>query len=115
MKTVKGFEYPIEGTSNETVAIFADGTSAHVCPQYGVVAPDGEHAADCEQMTTMGGSCTCGLLDDIDVEAVIAAARTSGKFGLAPVERKAVDPEAERRYDESTARIHRAMGAGWSD
>lgn len=104
-KTVDCFAHPIQGTSNETVAIFADGSRAHVCPQYNAILPCGDHADDCDQLTTMGGRCTCGLLDDIDVPALLADAIARGKFGQAPV------PRVEKTsYSNEPKR-----GDGWCD
>lgn len=101
-KKVAKYEYinPIMGTGHyaETVAVFEDGTQAIVDCQYGVVLPLGKHADDCDQINKMGGRCTCGLLDGIDVEALVADARINGKRGFEPVEapkRTALDDELD--------------------
>lgn len=70
--------------SNETVAILADGRRLNVCLQYHAVMPLATHADNCSQVTKMGGRCDCGLLADIDVEAILADARQHGLFGPAP-------------------------------
>jgi hypothetical protein len=69
---------------NETLAILADGRRLNVCVQYDCVMPLGDHAPDCDQLTKMGGRCTCGMLADIDVPAILADARDRGLFGPAP-------------------------------
>jgi hypothetical protein len=103
-KQITGYEYPMSGYYNETVAVFADGTRANVCVQYSSVQPLGRHADDCEQVTKMGGRCTCGMLADIDVPALLADAKTNGKFGEAP--------KAPAPIIDEPAETH---GFGWCD
>lgn len=91
MTTVAKYDYPLNGVANETVATLADGTRVTVCPQYKAALVHGDHAEDCEQITKMGGRCTCGKLDGIDVAALLADARENGKFGRAPVEHVEVE------------------------
>ena len=83
------YEYPMSGRYAETVAHMADGRVLTVDTQYAKVYPRGAHAADCEQVTRMGGQCTCGLLDGIDVAALVADARVRGKRGKRPTTRVA--------------------------
>jgi len=100
------YEYPMSGAYAETIATLDDGRVVTINTQYAVVLPHGEHAEDCEQLTQMGGRCTCGLLEGIDVAALVADARVNGKRGreprpeptLAEIERRAhVDAEFEAR------------------
>ncbi|NUQ71697.1 MAG: hypothetical protein HUU17_12880 [Chthonomonadales bacterium] len=79
------YEYPITGAYNETTATLDDGRVVTVNTQYGVVLSHGSHKADCDQLTKMGGRCTCGLLDGIDVAALVADARANGKRGPKPM------------------------------
>jgi acetone carboxylase gamma subunit len=78
------YEYPSGGRYAETVATLEDGRVCTVDTQYAVVLPHGNHKSDCDQINTMGGRCTCGLLDGIDVAALVADARGNGKCGRAP-------------------------------
>lgn len=104
------YEYPMNGASAETIATLPGGRVVTVNAQYSCVLPHGDHAEDCEQLTKMGGRCACGLLDGIDVEALVADARANGKMGHAPKQepsreeiarRERVDAEfeAQRRAD----------------
>lgn len=92
------YDYPINGLYNETVATLDDGRVVTINTQYAVVLPHGKHADNCDQINKMGGRCNCGLLDGIDVEALVADARINGKRGERPVERK---PEAPVKIDSS--------------
>lgn len=83
--TAAKYDYPASGHYAETVATLKDGRVVTVDTQYGAVLPHGRHADDCEQVTRMGGRCTCGLLAGIDVAALVADARLHGKRGAAPV------------------------------
>ena len=78
-------KYEYNGQYNETMATLDDGRVMIVNTQYSVVTPTGTHAATCELKTKMGGRCTCGMLDGVDVVALVADARKNGKFGIAPV------------------------------
>jgi len=84
IESAEKYEYPIGGQYNETVALLADGRTVTVNTQYTCVVPHGNHAEDCDQINVMGGRCTCGLLDGIDVPALVADARINGKRGYAP-------------------------------
>jgi len=85
------YEYPVSGRYNETVAILDDGRKCVVNTQYETVSPLGKHADTCSQVTKVGGRCDCGLLDGIDVAALVADARKNGLRGEAP--KPAVQPE----------------------
>jgi hypothetical protein len=92
------YEYPVNGASNETLAILDDGRRCVVNTQYGTVSPLGKHSDTCAQVTRMGGRCDCGLLDGINVIAIVADARKNGLRGEAPQEapRSAVNiPESK--------------------
>lgn len=84
------YEHPITGGYAETVATLEDGRIVTINTQYAIILPHGDHAADCDQINKIGGRCTCGKLDGIDIPALIADARINGKFGYAP--RVAVKP-----------------------
>jgi hypothetical protein len=94
--SAESYSYPMSGAYAETIATLRDGRICTVNTQYGVVLPHGEHAEDCEQLTNMGGRCTCGLLDGIDVAALVADARINGKRGCEPRQEPSRD-EIERR------------------
>jgi hypothetical protein len=79
-----GYEYPTSGQYAETVATLEDGRVVTIDTQYACVLPHGNHTADCDQINTMGGRCTCGLLAGIDVAALVADARINGKRGRKP-------------------------------
>lgn len=81
------YNYPMNECGSTTVATLADGRIVSVDRRYGAVLPYGDHADDCDQINKMGGRCTCGLLDGIDCEALLADARINGKFGPRPVAR----------------------------
>ena len=85
------YDYTMSGGHAETMATLEDGRKLTVDTQYSWIAPHGDHADDCDQLTKMGGRCTCGLLDDIDTGALIADAREHGLFGSRPL------PKIERR------------------
>jgi hypothetical protein len=92
------YDYHPSGHYATTVASLPDGRVVTIDTQYGVVEPHGEHGADC-QIGQIGGTCTCGLLDGIDVEALVADARARGKRGMPPPD--PVDPAvAEQRRQE---------------
>lgn len=78
------YDHPAGGQYAETMATLADGRVVTVNTQYAIVLPHGRHSADCDQVNTIGGQCTCGLLDGIDIAALVAEARTNGKLGAAP-------------------------------
>ena len=75
------YRYPVSGRYNETEATLSDGRVVVINTQYGRVDVIGEHAATCGQLTQIGGHCTCGLLDGIDIAALVADAREHGLFG----------------------------------
>jgi hypothetical protein len=91
IKTATRYDYPANGGYADTVATLADGRRMLVNSQYADVSPYGVHAADCEQLTKMGGHCTCGLLAGIDVRSLVADARINGIFGAAPVKRSEIE------------------------
>jgi hypothetical protein len=103
---VTAYSYPQNGQYNETIATLDDGRVVTINTQYACVLPHGDHAEDCEQLTKMGGSCTCGLLDGIDVEAIVADARINGKRGREskPTVSSAEIERRERAIDEMDAR-----------
>ena len=78
------YSHPANGERGMTEATLADGRKVTINTQYGVVQPHGSHADTCDQLTKIGGRCNCGLLDGIDVEALVADARERGKIGPAP-------------------------------
>ena len=84
MSKATSYEYPMSGEYAETVATLEDGRVVTVDTQYAVVLPHGKHADNCDQINKMGGRCTCGLLDGIDVPALVADARINGKRGRKP-------------------------------
>ena len=93
------YEYPMGGQNAETVATLEDGRVVTINTQYACVFPHGNHKADCDQINKMGGRCTCGLLDGIDVAALVADARINGKRGRKP-EPKPSREEIERNQRE---------------
>ena len=95
IKAAAKYDYPANGEYAETVATLADGRRMSINTQYAAVLPQGDHAADCDQLTKMGGRCTCGLLDGIDIEALVADAIANGKFGERPTPASA-KPEIKR-------------------
>ena len=94
------YEYPVGGHYSQTVATI-DGRKYTVNTQYCSVMPHGEHADDCDQITKMGGRCSCGMLDGIDVDALVADARVNGRFwmGQAPVFAPATETAASPMAD----------------
>lgn len=76
-----------------------DGREMSIDTQYGVVIPLGTHPDHCDQVAKMGGICSCGLLDGIDTEALIAGAiewrRAERERSEAPTKTKAAAPEQE--------------------
>ncbi|MFA5054126.1 MAG: hypothetical protein WC565_08705 [Parcubacteria group bacterium] len=105
IRSAESYAYPMGGAYAETVATLSDGRICTINTQYGCVLPHGEHAEDCEQLTKMGGRCTCGLLDGIDVEALVADARANGKRGYAP------EPEPTREQIDRYWAIETEMDA----
>jgi hypothetical protein len=95
------YEYPMGGQYVETVGTLEDGRVVTIDTQYACVLPHGNHKADCDQINKMGGRCTCGLLDGIDVAALVADARIRGKRGRKP-EPKPSREEIERNQREIT-------------
>lgn len=93
------YEHTMSGAYNETIATLEDGRVVAVNTQYGAVLPHGKHAEDCEQVCKMGGRCTCGMLDGIDVVALVADARTNGKRGPKPTPKPSAE-EIERTERE---------------
>ena len=87
------YDHKINGGYADTIATI-NGDRFAINTQYGAVLPLGNHAADCDQINKMGGQCTCGKLNGIDIEALICDARENGKFGPEPkeqIEHKPVD------------------------
>ena len=93
------YDYPMGGQYAETVGTLEDGRVVTIDTQYACVLPHGNHKADCDQINKMGGRCTCGLLDGIDVAALVADARVNGKRGRKP-EPKPSREEIERNQRE---------------
>jgi hypothetical protein len=83
--TMTTYQHTASGRYNETMATLDDGRMVTINTQYGSVLPHGKHAGTCDQINKMGGRCNCGLLDGIDVVALVADARINGKLGPAPV------------------------------
>lgn len=78
------YENHVSGRHNMTVATLEDGRVMSVDLQYGVVLPRGTHAVGCDQTTKIGGRCNCGMLDGVDVDALVEHARQHGRRGPAP-------------------------------
>lgn len=80
------YNYTFGGAYNETVALFADGRKATINVQYACVLPHGSHTENCEQLTKIGGRCTCPHNADIMAakDAIVADARANGKTGAKP-------------------------------
>lgn len=97
--TAVSYDYPMGGQYAETVATLEDGRVVTVDTQYACVLPHGKHADNCDQINKMGGRCTCGLLDGIDVAALVADARINGKRGRKPKTRPSRE-EIERNQRE---------------
>lgn len=115
--TASKYEHTISGAYNETVATLEDGRIVTVNTQYSAVLPHGQHASDCDQINKMGGRCTCGMLDGIDVAALVSDARINGKRGPKPTpkptaeeiertEREIAEIEAQRRRNGLCPRCH---------
>lgn len=102
---------PVDGDSHyaDTQAIIG-GKQYAVNTQYGVVAPWRHLSNDCDMMQRMGGKCTCGAMDGIDVDAVLADARINGKFGLPPRPTESAEHKAQRLADLAKLDKH---GPGW--
>ena len=106
------YDYPTDGSYNETVATTDAGRQFIVCPQYEAVYPiNVTHAENCDQINKMGGLCNCGHLENIDIRLLIDDAATNGKFGYAPVTpqksisdsprvEQNIDPVKEKEYDD---------------
>jgi len=75
VKTAVSYKRDPDMRYNEIVAMLSDGRKMTVNTQYAVVKPWAEHKATCSYVTVMGGRCDCGLLDDIDVTALVEDAR----------------------------------------
>jgi hypothetical protein len=132
------YDYPINGAYNETEATFADGRIVTINTQYSVIyAAHGEgcekgHCSKsvsniCEENARRhNANCTCGALDGIDKDELIADARANGKFGYAPKPAKSgpemiINPSyahmsrdeikaAEKRFDD----INNEGGEGYN-
>ena len=116
IRTARTYDYPANGAGGETVATLADGRTMTIDTRYGVVLPHGQHADGCSQTTEIGGRCDCGMLDGVDVEALVADARERGLRGRRPrrvltAEERATKDAAATEYERSTKAIYRAMGA----
>ncbi len=79
------YDYTMTGGYADTIAILDDGRRMQINTQYARVYPLGNHAEGCAQVTK-GHDCDCGLLADVDTEALIIDARANGKFGFRPLE-----------------------------
>lgn len=79
---VEQYDYPASGLYNETIATIG-GKDYTVNTQYECVAPRGPHPHICA-VYKMGGRCDCGMLNGIDVNALVTDARKNGKMGLPP-------------------------------
>lgn len=79
---------PVDGGYAKTIATLPDGRRLAVDTQYSSVCAYGDHANDCPQINVVGGRCTCGLLDGVDVEDLVVDARRRGAFGRSGPERK---------------------------
>lgn len=115
-KTVTPISYdymPVDGDSHyaDTCATI-NGKKYAVNTQYGVVGPWRHLRDDCEMMTKIGGKCTCGALDWIDIAAVIADARVNGKFGIPPRPEETPEHKVKRLADLAMLDKH---GPGWCD
>jgi len=93
------YDYPMSGQYAETVGVLEDGRVVLIDTQYACVLPHCNHKPDCDQVNKMGGHWTCGLLDGIDVAALVADARANGKCGRKP-EPKPSREEIERNQRE---------------
>lgn len=112
IRKAASYDYPASRQYNETVATMEDGRVMTVDTQYAVVLPHGEHADDCDQVNKMGGRCTCGLLDGIDVPALVADARERGLCGAPPKPAVSDEQRARNRAElDEYERHHRAVWA----
>lgn len=114
IRKAASYDYPTSRQYNETTATLEDGRVVTVNTQYGLVLPHGQHADDCDQTNKIGGRCTCGLLDGIDVDALVADARERGLRGAPPKPSISVEERARRdaevdEYERSRRMIERAM------
>ena len=78
VKTAESYKRDPDMRYNEIIATLTDGRTMTVNTQYGCVEPwanCGGHKPTCSHITVMGGRCDCGLLDDIDVAALVDDAR----------------------------------------
>src|SRR3990167_8295447 len=111
------YDYPAWVGYADTTATLADGRQVEINTQYRQVRPLGRHPTTCAQVAKMGGVCDCGLIDGIDVAALVAEARVHGKFGKparpAPAELLAADSAPARgvcprcgTYCEGDCRAH---------
>jgi len=91
VKKAARWEHPHYLPFNELIAVLGDGRKLSVCVQYHSVQPLGEHAPTCSMVTKMGGTCDCGLLDDIDVEAILADAKAYYKAQEKEEEEKEIE------------------------
>ena len=117
MNTATKYDYTVTGGYADTMATMADGRRVIVNTQHSRVDPLGQHAANCAQVTRMGGRCDCGLLDGIDCQALVADATKRGKFGRPPQSPETQRAKAQREralddYDTAAAKINAAMIAG---
>jgi len=101
-----------DGSNYADTCATINGVKYSINAQYGVVAPWRHLRPDCEMMTKIGGKCTCGALDGIDVAAVIADARINGKFGIPPQPAETAEHKAQRLADLAKLEQH---GPGWCD
>jgi len=99
------------GNYADTVATI-DGKKYVVNTQYSVVAPWRHLSDDCEMMTKIGGKCTCGALDGVDVPALITDARINGKLGMRPVPVETLEQKTKRLAGLAELDKH---GPGWCD
>ena len=97
------YEYPSSGRGSETVAVLADGRRMTVDTQYGVIIPQGKHDDDCAQVTEIGGTCSCGMIDGVDVDSLVYDARERGLRGK---------PQT-RQATPTTTPIETKRGADW--
>jgi len=105
VKTAESYKRDPDMRYNEIAATLADGRIMTVNTQYGCVEPWAEHKATCSYVTVMGGRCDCGLLDDIDVDALVNDARV---FVRADNEaEKARQATEDAKPIDSTARCNR--------
>jgi hypothetical protein len=90
-----------------TVATLPDGRRLGIDLQYAVVTPIGGHADDCDLVRgVMGGRCTCltHVLAGIDLDALVAEARTTDKVGPKPL-----DPAPEPAPDPAEYLTERGL------